>query len=169
MYNTILYPTDGSEPAEVAAKHVQSLATQYTARVHILYIVDSDHNKSSMTLKKDDDGNWQTGMVSRGKGKDQGGMSSDKVDIIDVLQQEGKEIIQDVATELHDAGCKTTTACKIGKPHRVICSYAEDNELDLIVMGTHGRSGVNRQLIGSVAERVTRTSKTPVLTVRTPE
>jgi len=166
MYKNILYPTDGSQPAEAAVKHAKSLAEKYDARIHILYVVDSAHSESSMKLKKDKNGKWKTGMVSRGKGKDQGGMSKDKVDVLEVLQREGEELTQEIATELNDAGHKTATACKRGKPHKAICSYAEDNDVGVIVMGTHGRSGVSRQLIGSVTEKVIRTSSTPVLTVR---
>ena len=169
MCENILYPTDGSKPAEAAAEHAQSLAAQYDARIHILYVVDSAHSESSMKLTKDEEGNWKTGMVSRGTGTDQGGMSKDKVDVLEVLQREGEELTQEIATELNDAGHKTATACKRGNPHQVICSYAEHNDIDLIVMGTHGRSGVSRQLIGSVAEKVIRTATTPVLTVRKDE
>ena len=167
MYNHILYPTDGSEAAESVLKYVTNLAEQYDARVHILYVVDSDHGESSMMLKKDDDGNWKTGMVSRGRGEDQGGMSQDKIDVLDLLETEGERLVEAIAGELsQEQGIKTQTACRRGKPHRVIDSYATDNDIDLIVMGTHGRSGVSRQLIGSVTEKVIRSSDTPVLTVR---
>ncbi len=169
MYENILYPTDGSEPADAAATHAKSLAEKYDARIHILYVVDSAHSESSMKLQKDENGKWKTGMVSRGKGKDQGGMSRDKVDVLEVLQREGEELTQEIAAELNDAGHKTATACKRGKPHKVIRSYADNNDIGVIVMGTHGRSGVSRQLIGSVTEKVIRTSSTPVLTVRKDE
>lgn len=167
MYDHILYPTDGSEAAEAVQEHIESLAEAYDARIHILYVVDSDHSKSSMTLKRDQQGNWTTGMFRRESDVDQGGMSKDKVDVLEVLQREGEELTQEIAGNLsQEHGYKTATACKRGKPHRVITSYAEDNDIDLIVMGTHGRSGVSRQLIGSVTEKVIRTSETPVLTAR---
>ena len=167
MYNRILYPTDGSEAAESVQKHVESLAEAYDARIHILYVVDSDRGESSMTLKRDPEGNWSTGMLRRESNADQGGMSKDKVDVLEVLEREGKELVQAIAGELsQEQGYKTATACKKGKPHRVITSYAEDNDIDLIVMGTHGRSGISRQLIGSVTEKVIRTAETPVLTAR---
>jgi len=167
MYNHILYPTDGSEAAEVVEKHVKSLADAYDARIHILYVVASDHNKSSMTLKRDQQGNWKTGMFRRESDVDHGGMSKEKVDVLEVLQREGQELTQEIAAELsQEQGYKTATACKKGKPHQVISSYAGDNDIDLIVMGTHGRSGVSRQLIGSVTEKVIRTADTPVLTAR---
>lgn len=166
MYDRILYPTDGSQGADAVKDHVADLADKYDARIHLLYVVDSDHSKSSMTLQRGDDGVWKTGMVSRGKGEDKGGMSKNKVDVLDVLQREGEELVQEVAGEISNSGRKTKTACKRGKPHRVINKYAEENDIDLIAMGTHGRSGVQRQIIGSVTEKVVRTSNTPVLTVR---
>ncbi len=169
MYDNILYPTDGSEGAEAVLRHVKDLAETYGARVHILYVVDSDHSESSMMFRRSEDGTWKTGMVSRGSGKDQGGMSKDKVNVLDVLQREGQELVGEIAGELNEAGYKTATACKRGKPHRIITTYAEDNDIDLITMGTHGRSGVSRQLIGSVTEKVIRTSDVPVLTVRMKE
>jgi len=166
MYNNILYPTDGSQESEAVLAHVRDLAETYDARVHILFVVDSKHSDSSMTLQRDEEGKWETGMVSRGKGEDKGGMSSDKVDVLEVLKREGEMLTQEISTELHEEGYKTATACKKGKPHQVINTYAEDNEIDLIAMGTHGRSGVSRQLIGSVTEKVIRTAQTPVLTAR---
>lgn len=167
MYNHILYPTDGSEAAEAAQKHVESLAETYDARIHILYVVDADNSKSAMTLQRDQEGNWSTGMFRRESNVDQGGMSKDKVDVLEVLEQEGRELIQEIAGELsQEQGHKTATACEKGRPHTVITSYAEANDIDLIVMGTHGRSGLSRQLIGSVTEKVVRTSETPVLTAR---
>jgi nucleotide-binding universal stress UspA family protein len=56
-----------------------------------------------------------------------------------------------------------------GKPHEEICRFAEEHDVDLIVMGTHGRTGLARVLMGSVVERVVRTSSVPVLTVPLPE
>ncbi|MEA1932153.1 universal stress protein [Halohasta litorea] len=167
MYDHILYPTDGSEAAEVVEKHVKSLADAYDARIHILYVVDSDHNKSSMTLQRDQHGNWTTGMFRRDSDGNRGGMSKDKIDVLELLEREGTELIQEIAGELsQQEGYKTATACKRGRPHKVITSYAADNDIDLIVMGTHGRSGLSRQLIGSVTEKVIRTADTPVLTAR---
>lgn len=55
--------------------------------------------------------------------------------------------------------------CDQGNPADLILAYAEKNDIDLIVLGTHGRTGVSRALMGSVAERVTRTAPCPVLTV----
>jgi nucleotide-binding universal stress UspA family protein len=58
------------------------------------------------------------------------------------------------------------TAVVVGTVHRSIRSYVEENDIDLVVMGTHGRQGIERFLLGSVTERTVRTSPVPVLTVR---
>uniref|UniRef100_UPI00387E9FE4 universal stress protein n=1 Tax=Haloarcula regularis TaxID=3033392 RepID=UPI00387E9FE4 len=54
-------------------------------------------------------------------------------------------------------------------PYQAIQAYVEDNDVDLVVMGTHGRTGLERYLLGSVTEKLVRTAPVPVLTVRAPE
>jgi nucleotide-binding universal stress UspA family protein len=61
---------------------------------------------------------------------------------------------------------RATAEAAFGAPARTIVEYADGNGIDLIVMGTHGRGGVAHLLLGSVAERVVRTARCPVLTVR---
>ena len=63
------------------------------------------------------------------------------------------------------AGVPTVEAIRLGVPHRVIREYAEEEGVDLVVMGTHGRTGIEHALVGSVTERVVRTLDVPVLTV----
>jgi nucleotide-binding universal stress UspA family protein len=58
-----------------------------------------------------------------------------------------------------------TTAVRVGAPHREICAYADDVAADVVVVGTHGRTGLSRTLLGSVAARVVRSSTVPVLVV----
>jgi nucleotide-binding universal stress UspA family protein len=58
---------------------------------------------------------------------------------------------------------------RLGTPSEEIVNYADEHEIDLIVMGTHGRTGVARVLLGSVAEKVVRKAPCPVLTVHNPE
>ncbi|MFB6217087.1 MAG: universal stress protein, partial [Candidatus Aenigmatarchaeota archaeon] len=60
---------------------------------------------------------------------------------------------------------ETVTKVVSGVPHSEIKRYVEDNDIDLITMGSHGRSGLDRLLIGSVAEKVIRTTDIPVMTV----
>ena len=74
------------------------------------------------------------------------------------------EIRDDVAEQGVDV--EVSSDIEVGKPVSVIVEYAEDNDVDQIVMGSHGRSGVSRVLLGSVAETVVRRSPVPVTVVR---
>jgi nucleotide-binding universal stress UspA family protein len=70
-----------------------------------------------------------------------------------------------VAARAREAGLDATAAARTGRPHDVIEEYAADHDVDLVVVGTHGRTGVERVLLGSVAERVLRTATRPMLVV----
>ena len=77
--------------------------------------------------------------------------------------------LQDLAQRLGKEGLAVTTFVRVGNPVEEINRLAEDEHADLVIMGTHGRTGLQHLLVGSVAERVVRSSKVPVLTVRQPE
>ena len=80
--------------------------------------------------------------------------------------QERATTIHATATDLaaeHDLDLETVT--EVGKPARAILEYAEDHGIDQIVMGSHGRSGIDRTFLGSVAETVTRRARIPVTIV----
>lgn len=76
---------------------------------------------------------------------------------------EGAEAARSKAKTADVESIRGTVAA--GSPYRQILNYADENDVDLIVMGTHGRQGVERYLLGSVAEKVVRTADCPVLTV----
>ena len=139
MYREILVPTDGSDASTVALDHALSLASQYDARVHGLYVVD-----------------WEPyGLVEEGKPI-----------VVDNLHDEGAAAVASIEEQAETAGVDVRTSVVEGDIHRRIVDYATDEGIDLIVMGTHGRRGLDRLLIGSVTERVVRASPVPVLTVR---
>ncbi len=73
------------------------------------------------------------------------------------------------AEHLADAGFPVMTEVQMGRPFIEIIRYAREKKIDLIVLGTHGRSGLKHVLLGSVAERVVRKAPCPVLTIRHPE
>jgi len=68
-----------------------------------------------------------------------------------------------------DTGVSVSTAAEAGSPYEDIVRFAEARGFDLIVMGTHGRRGLRRLMVGSVAEHVVRSARVPVLTVPKPE
>jgi len=142
MYNNILVPTDGSASSEGAVEHAIELAKQYDATLHTLYVVD-------------------TGAYSAME------VGSDVV--VEALREEGKQAVNRVAEEAESEGIQVNTAVETGIAHRSIVDYVENEGVDLVVMGTHGRTGVGRFLLGSVAEKVVRTADVPVMTVRSAE
>jgi len=83
------------------------------------------------------------------------------------MENQGEVIIEAAADRL--AGIDKETVVRGGDPHQVIVDYANDNDIDIIMMGTHGRTDLGRYLIGSVTEKVVRLSDAPVLTVRKDE
>ena len=79
---------------------------------------------------------------------------------------EGERAVAVVADRAAERGVPAETAVERGVPHEAILEYAAENDADAIVMATHGRTGVERFLLGSVTERVVRRSPVPVLVVR---
>jgi nucleotide-binding universal stress UspA family protein len=81
------------------------------------------------------------------------------------LEQEGDAAISRIEERVTDAGVDVTGEKRAGNPPAAILEAARDEDVDLIVMGTHGRTGLDRYLLGSVTERVVRQAEVPVLTV----
>jgi nucleotide-binding universal stress UspA family protein len=77
--------------------------------------------------------------------------------------------LEDLAARLAKDGITAQTFLRIGNPVDEILTFATENSVDLIIMGTHGRSGVAKLIAGSVTEKVVRASDVPVLTTRHPE
>lgn len=82
------------------------------------------------------------------------------------LEAEGRKATEAIAERASEEGVEFVTAIEEGRPSDRIFEYVSDNDVDLVVMGTHGRTGVGRVLLGSVAERVIRRSDVPVMAVR---
>ncbi|OYR42624.1 universal stress protein UspA [Halorubrum sp. Ib24] len=141
MYSHILVPTDGSPASDAAIEHAIDLAEQYDATLHALYVVDG---AAYATLE------------------------AGAEIVVDALESEGEEATQRVADAAESAGVSCEAVVTTGTAYRSIRNYVDENDIDMIVMGTHGRKGLDRYLLGSVTERVVRTSDVPVLTVRQP-
>ena len=143
-YGRILVPTDGSTEAERVLDHAVELATIHDASLHAVYVM----NTASFTGLP---------METAWEGID------------DVLRREGTAALETVRETAESDGIEISCRVLEGSPAREIVRYAEETRCDLVVMGTHGRGGINRLLLGSVAEQVVRTSPVPVLTVRVGE
>lgn len=145
MYETILFPTDGSDASLRALDHAIELAETYGATLHVLYVVDVSYSYGDFD-----------------------GAAVDLTPMFEALREEGERTIETVEERAEAAGVDVVGATREdGAVHRVILEYAEEIDADLLVMGTHGRRGLDRWLLGSVTERVVRAADVPVLTVRT--
>jgi nucleotide-binding universal stress UspA family protein len=139
MYDAILVPTDGSPAAERAVDHALELASTFDATVHALYVVDAALYSS-----------LEAGIDA----------------VIEALEDEGEAAVEAVKSRCETAGVAAETAVLVGTVHRSIRDYVDEHDIDLVVMGTHGRQGIERFILGSVTERTVRLSDVPVLTVR---
>jgi nucleotide-binding universal stress UspA family protein len=161
MFEHILFPTDGSDGASAAMGTVQNLAETYGATVHVLNVVDTTHEG----LGSDPHREQSPGMVGDPEGGGEGmvGDRTTEGEIHEQVQDVGNRVVEEAA-EQFDVD-HTVPVVEAGVPHEVILEYVEENDVDVIVMGTHGRTGLDRYLIGSVTEKVVRLAEVPVISV----
>lgn len=143
MYDDILLPTDGSPAMGSIIEQGIHQATQNEAILHALYVVDV---RAFMMLPEETAN-----------------------EVVTILEQEGKEAVQAVQSQAEEHEVEVTTDVVVGVPHEAILSYAEEHDIALIVMGTHGQTGDEKRVVGSVAEEVIRKAEVPVLVVRMSE
>lgn len=140
MYDNVLVATDGSSGTTETLEHAVSIARDNDAMVHGLYVVD---RRLFLAAEKDT-----------------------QDDVRQSLVEEGEVALDDIAVRGEEAGLTVETEMKDGIPHKTITEYAEETNIDLVVMGTHGRTGRDRVAnLGSVTERVVEESPVPVLVV----
>ncbi len=139
MYDTILLPTDGSAGIERVVDHAGELARVHDATIRALYVVDATSF---------------TGLP----------METSWEGVRNVLESEGETALEGVQRLAPD-DVPVEAETVEGTPSTEIVRYTRDQPVDVVVMGTHGRGGIDRLLLGSVAERVVRKSAVPVVTV----
>jgi nucleotide-binding universal stress UspA family protein len=138
MFERILYPTDGSEPASEAFEYALDLADRHGAELHVLSVADTTRDS-----------------LVRVRG-----------DVVDALERAGRRAVDGAAERAGERGIEAVTAVRQGRPDAEILSYAEQVDAGLVVLPTRGRGVVEETLFGSVAQQVLRRSERPVLTVR---
>lgn len=148
MYEDVLIPTDGSEAAAAALDHAIELAKRYDARLHTLYVVDAAA--------------YETVAESGAFATHETGPEI----IVEALEDAGQAATERIESAAADENLDVVAEVRQGTPEDDILAYADERDIDLVVMGTHGRDGLDRVLLGSVTERVVRNSSVPVLTVR---
>jgi nucleotide-binding universal stress UspA family protein len=139
-FGTVLVPTDGSDCASTAADHAIDLAVATNGAVHIIHVVD-------LGVVWDD--------VTAGT-------------VLEALEDAGERAIDEVVDRAENAGVGTVEASVVsGTPYHAIVEYVDERDVDCVVMGTHGRTGLSRYLLGSVTERVVRLTDVPVVGIKT--
>ncbi|WP_226022729.1 universal stress protein [Halomicrobium salinisoli] len=147
MYDNILVPTDGSDAARAAVDHAVDLAGKYDATIHALYVVDVNATHYSL-------GTEQVDRIRQGR-----------LDEMEEVREDADEATGYVADAAAEHGLEVVEHVTAGEPARAIRKFVEDNDIGLVVMGSHGRSGLSRVVLGSVAETVLRRTHVPVLVV----
>ena len=144
MYGTMLLPVDGSEISNHAATQGLMLAKALGSRVIIQYVVDI----SIVTLPDAELGISNIEAIRKS------------------FTEQGNKVIAAFSSSAREMGVGFEAFITEGDVHDEILKTAEEKGVELIVMGTHGRRGLNRLLLGSVAESVTKRAHCPVLLIR---
>lgn len=141
MYSKVLVPLDGSELAERALPHAKTLAKRFSSKIFLLRVV-----MPSPALTE---------------------IEPVAIDIQRAQITEAEEYLRRIRESLEAESLDVQAEVAVGAPAETIIDYAAEHDVRLIVMHTHGRSGISRWVYGSVADRVLRGAKCPVLLVRT--
>jgi nucleotide-binding universal stress UspA family protein len=139
-YERVLVPTDGSDTAERAVDHALAIAEAFDGELHALTVVDVGAVASSSDIVPSDT-------------------------VIESLTDRGEAAVADVAERADERGVEAVTEVRREFPGSGILGYTREHEVDIVVMGTHGRTGLGRVLLGSTAERVIRRAEVPVCAV----
>jgi len=140
---SILVPIDFSVHSKNALKYAVPLAEKFGASLHLVYVVEP-------TIYPADLGFGQVVLPG----------------VEEELREKGEGELDALMRREIGRRLKATTAVRTGNPHQEILREADEKGVDLIVVATHGHSGVEHMLFGSTADRIVRRSKVPVLTIR---
>jgi nucleotide-binding universal stress UspA family protein len=154
---TIVVPLDGSAMAEQVLPHVRLLAPMLAARVRLIRIVTDE--EVAHVLAHD-------GALAHELGDRLPIRHVDAEQVGDLLRQRAADYLAARATDLHGAGVEVEAVVRDGSPAEQIIEVAEHDQAYLIVMATHGYSGLRRWALGSIADKVLHTSTIPLLLVR---
>lgn len=138
-YRTVVIPTDGSDGAAYAAEHGLMLANAFDATAHAVSVQEG------------------AGSIQR---------DQLRTSPADVAAEAVESVAENAAQQNVDVRTATPSS---GTPSEALLAYIEEVDADVVVMGTHGRTGIQQAIFGSVAEKLVRNSPVPVMTVRPPQ
>jgi nucleotide-binding universal stress UspA family protein len=142
MVDHVLVPVDDSDQAVQALEY--AVETDPDASITALHVVDPSAIGPAMSIE---------GAATYG-------------DVLEAHEGNAEALLADMRERAADSGLRIETEYVIGEVGRSIVDYIEDHDIDHVVIGSHGRSGATRVLLGSVAESVTRRSRVPVTVIR---
>jgi nucleotide-binding universal stress UspA family protein len=137
----LLVPTDFTEPSGIALRYAKAFAEAFGAALHVLHVIEENA--------------WAYGPD----------VYNPEL-IRQAQERDASERLSKVLTDAERQKFRAELVMKSGSPFVEIVRYAKAEDIDLIVMGTHGRGPIAHMLLGSVAEKVVRKAPCPVLTVR---
>jgi len=138
MYDRILVATDGSDNAQRATDQALDLAREYGAELHAVYVIETRTGYDNAIVDPD------TGRQN--------------------LREDGEETLAAIGADV-EPDISVVTSVKEGIPHEELLSYTENQGIDLVVMGSKGRSAFKTLLLGSTTEALLRADQVPVLVV----
>ena len=145
VFYRIVVPTDFSECSQQAWELAQRLADAFSAELVLVHVL--------VEAPLFDEGPFVMDRVRR---------------VHDGARKWAEKTLEEWATAARGKGLHARVVLRTGVPYREIVALVTDERADLVVIGTHGRGGIDRALLGSVADRVVRLGPCPVLTVRQP-
>lgn len=146
MYEKILVPVDGSMASMLGLDEAVGLAKHHGAKLRLVHVVDELITSDIVTVYTEE--------------------------ILDSLREQGKRVLAMAQTRARHQGCEAETVLREhfgGMAAPLIVEEAKQWGAKLIVLGTHGRRGIRRLVMGSDAEEIVRTAPVPVLLVRAPK
>jgi nucleotide-binding universal stress UspA family protein len=181
MYSKILVPLDGSKLAECVLPHVEAIASGCgTPEVTLVSVTEILRIKEKLNMPSNESPTYQIlggiGIVSGQVMKSvyestmagQPGNQATRLRDVGKKYSQADKYLHRIQQNLIKKGLKVQTLVLLGNPAEAIVSFATNNGTELIIMASHGRSGISRWASGSVAERVFRSACIPVLMVRAP-
>lgn len=138
----ILVPTDFSGPSAAALRYARELAKAFNSSLHLLHVVHDPVTEA---------------------------FGYPRTDFVSAWERNAAVSLRALLPEAEGATFRARWVTRIGRPVDEILRYVEEYEIDLVVMGTHGRGAIGHLLMGNVAERVVRRAGCPVLTIRAGE
>jgi universal stress protein A len=146
-YDRILVPIDFSEHSKRTVSYATRTATRHNSTIYLLHVFQiPDYVVSPYARRRQDSAEVQSQL--------------------DAAEQEARENLEAFAQELLNRGIKVQAYLRVGYPFDEIVLMANHFDVDLIIIGSHGRGGISRLLVGSTAERVVEHAPCPVLVVK---